>query len=85
MGENSIYSPARIIGFLTILPIGVIDRTFLNILPMQNPPKKLLEQLKGRIQLKHYSNRTGESYIQQIRHILFHKKRHPKEMGHPGD
>jgi site-specific recombinase XerD len=56
---------------------------FLNILPMQNLPKKLLEQVKDQIQLKHYSNRTEESYIQRIRHILFHNKRHPKAMGVP--
>jgi integron integrase len=57
---------------------------FLNILPMQNPPKKLLEQVKDQIRLKHYSYRTEETYTQWIRrYILFHNKRHPKEMGVP--
>jgi hypothetical protein len=47
---------------------------FLNILSMQNPPKKRLEQVKDQIRLKHYFNRTEESYIQRIRHILFHNQ-----------
>jgi hypothetical protein len=49
MIENSAYSIDRIIEFLTIMPIGVINRTFLNILPMPNPPKKLLEAFKDKI------------------------------------
>jgi site-specific recombinase XerD len=51
---------------------------------MQNPPKKLLEQVKDQIRLKHYSYRTEETYTQWIRrYILFHNKRHPKDMGVP--
>ncbi len=51
---------------------------------MEKPPKKLLEQVKDRIRLKHYSYRTEDTYIQLIRrYILFHNKRHPKEMGVP--
>jgi hypothetical protein len=48
---------------LLILLMGVINRMLLNILPMQNPPKKLLEQVKDQIQLKHYPYRTEETYI----------------------
>jgi Phage integrase, N-terminal SAM-like domain len=49
---------------------------------MQNPPKKLLEQVRDVIRLNHYSYRTEETYVQCIvRYILFHNKRHPKEMG----
>jgi hypothetical protein len=49
---------------------------------MQNPPKKLLEQVRDVIRLNHYSYRTEETYVQWIvRYILFHNKRHPKEMG----
>ncbi|MEM8806478.1 MAG: integron integrase, partial [Cyanobacteria bacterium P01_G01_bin.38] len=34
------------------------------------------------IRLKHYSYRTEQTYVQWIRrYILFHNKRHPKEMG----
>jgi len=45
-------------------------------------PKKLLEQVRDLIRLKHYSYRTEKTYIYWIRrYILFHQKRHPKEMG----
>jgi integron integrase len=61
-----------------------MDRNFLHNNPMENPPKKLLEQVSDRIRLKHYSYRTEETYIQWIRrYILFHNKRHPKDMGVP--
>ncbi|MFM2304610.1 MAG: hypothetical protein RLZZ135_2022 [Cyanobacteriota bacterium] len=51
---------------------------------MQNPPKKLLDQVRDAIRLKHYSYRTEETYVQLIvRYILFHNKRHPKDMGVP--
>jgi len=45
-------------------------------------PKKLLDQVRDVMRLKHYSIRTEESYVDWIkRYILFHKKRHPREMG----
>jgi Phage integrase, N-terminal SAM-like domain len=51
---------------------------------MQNPPKKLLDKVRDAIRLKHYSYRTEETYVQWIvRYILFHNKRHPKDMGVP--
>jgi len=51
---------------------------------MQNLPKKLLDQVRDAIRLKHYSYRTEETYVQWIvRYILFHNKRHPKDMGVP--
>ena len=51
---------------------------------MENRPKKLLEQVSDQIRLKHYSYRTEETYVQWIRrYIVFHNKRHPKEMGTP--
>ncbi|MCY7406850.1 MAG: integron integrase [Alkalinema sp. CAN_BIN05] len=51
---------------------------------MEKPPKKLLEQVRDQIRLKHYSYRTEDTYTQWIRrYILFHNKRHPKEMGVP--
>ncbi len=50
----------------------------------QNPPRKLLDQVRDAIRLKHYSYRTEETYVQWIRrYILFHNKRHPNEMGTP--
>jgi hypothetical protein len=46
------------------------------------PKKKLLDQVRDAIRLKHYSIRTEESYVNWIkRFILFHQKRHPREMG----
>jgi integron integrase len=44
--------------------------------------QKLLEQVRQKIRLKHYSIRTERSYVAWIRRfILFHGKRHPAEMG----
>lgn len=49
---------------------------------MENPPKKLLEQVSDAIRIKHYSLRTEKTYLEWIkRYILFHEKRHPAEMG----
>jgi integron integrase len=49
---------------------------------MEKPPKKLLDQVRDAIRLRHYSIRTEESYVTWIsRFILFHDKRHPNEMG----
>jgi hypothetical protein len=46
------------------------------------PPRKLLDQVRDTIRLKHYSYRTEQTYVQSIRRfILFHNKRHPQEMG----
>lgn len=46
------------------------------------PAKKLLDQARERARLKHYALRTEEAYVGWIkRFILFHKKRHPAEMG----
>ena len=48
------------------------------------PPRKLLDQVRDALRVKHYAYRTEESYIQWIRrYILFHNKRHPKEMAEP--
>jgi integron integrase len=47
-------------------------------------PKKLLDQMRDAIRIKHYSYRTEESYLDWARRfILFHNKRHPAEMGAP--
>lgn len=44
--------------------------------------KKLLDQMADKIRLKHYSHKTLESYTLWCRRfILFHGKRHPREMG----
>jgi integrase len=47
----------------------------------QKPPPKLLDQVRDAIRRKHYSIRTETSYADWIRrYILFHNKRHPKDM-----
>ena len=44
--------------------------------------KKLLDLYKESLRVRHYSHRTEETYISWVRqYILFHKKRHPREMG----
>ena len=44
--------------------------------------KKLLDQVRDVIRLKHYSLSTEKNYVSWIkRFILFHSKRHPKDMG----
>ena len=48
------------------------------------PPPKLLDQVRDRLRLKHYSLRTEQAYVGWIkRYIIFHGKRHPSEMGKP--
>jgi len=49
---------------------------------MNKPPKRLLDQVRDRIRMKHYSIRTEQAYASWIkRFILFHNKKHPKDMG----
>ncbi|MEM7771864.1 MAG: integron integrase [Cyanobacteria bacterium P01_A01_bin.37] len=50
---------------------------------MNSPqPPRLLDQVRQAIRLKHYSLKTEKSYVHYIRaFILFHNKRHPREMG----
>jgi len=43
---------------------------------------KLLDQVRDRIRLKHYSRRTEDVYLDWAkRYILYHNKTHPQEMG----
>ena len=43
---------------------------------------KLLDQVRGKIRLKHYSIRTEQAYVDWIRRfILFFGKRHPRDLG----
>ena len=46
-----------------------------------NSPR-LMDQVRDVLRVHHYSLRTEQSYLQWIRRfILFHGKRHPREMG----
>lgn len=52
--------------------------------PVASNPPKLLEQMREKLRVKHYSIRTEEQYLQWVRRfILFHRKRHPRDMGGP--
>jgi integron integrase len=48
------------------------------------PPQKLLDRMRDLLRTQHYSLRTEQAYVEWARrYILFHHKRHPKEMGVP--
>ena len=50
--------------------------------PETKKPPKLLDQVRERLRVKHYSIRTEQQYVQWARRfILFHDKRHPRELG----
>ena len=43
---------------------------------------RLLDQVRQKIRIKHYSIRTEQAYVDWIRrYILYHQKRHPQDMG----
>lgn len=45
-------------------------------------PPKLLDQVRDKLRVKHYSIRTEQTYLDWIkRYIFFYDKRHPKDMG----
>ena len=49
-----------------------------------SPPPKLLDQLRESLRVRRYSLRTEDAYVDWVRRfILFHGKRHPKELGAP--
>jgi hypothetical protein len=44
-------------------------------------PKKLLDQVRDTLRVKHYAYRTEEAYVDWIqRYILFHDQRHPQDL-----
>ncbi len=50
--------------------------------PRQENQPRLLDQVRNAIRVRHYSIRTEQAYVGWIkRFILFHGKRHPKDMG----
>ena len=49
---------------------------------MTQQPKKLLDQVRDAIRLKHYAYSTEKTYVYWAkRFVLYHNKRHPLEMG----
>ncbi len=50
----------------------------------ESRPPKFLDQLRASLRVRHYSLRTEDAYFDWARRfILFHGKRHPKDMGAP--
>ena len=50
----------------------------------QPAPRKLLDQVRDALRLKHYSIRTEQAYVNWItRFVRFHKLRHPATMAAP--
>jgi integron integrase len=48
----------------------------------QGQGPKLLDRMRSVLRVRHYSLRTEKSYLQWVkRYILFHHKRHPRDMG----
>lgn len=48
----------------------------------QMPEPKLLDQVRGKIRLKHYSIRTEQAYSDWIKRFVLHfGKRHPRDLG----
>jgi len=51
--------------------------------PVARAPR-LLEQVRSAVRSRHYSHRTEQTYVMWIRRfILYHRKRHPAQMGEP--
>lgn len=75
--------------FYADMSIGCFEMTVpfkdTNTHPALSPKTpKLLDQVRVKIRLKHYSIRTEQAYVDWIRRfILFHNKRHPADMGAP--
>ena len=59
------------------------DRTFSAFLVAEGPTsRKLLDVYRDALRVKHYSPRTEDTYLAWVKNfILFHNKRHPREMG----
>src|SRR5262249_9135103 len=67
---------------LRLLYEDVLDQP-VGELPQPRPPR-LLDQMRQVMRLGHYSRRTEKCYVQwAIRFILFHDKRHPRDMRAP--
>src|SRR6266542_2564250 len=76
--------PEKVAASLPNIQASHLDKTKADELatPLVQKPKKLLDQVSEALRTKHYAYRTEKTYIDWIkRYILFHKKRHPKEMG----
>jgi len=76
--------PEKVAASLPNIQASHLDKTKADELatPLVVKPKKLMDQVSEALRTKHYAYRTEKTYLDWIkRYILFHKKRHPKEMG----
>jgi integron integrase len=65
----------------TALASGTLDERWL---AREAPPRapRLLEVMRDALRARHYSRRTEKAYLGWVRrYILFHGRRHPREMG----
>jgi integron integrase len=52
--------------------------------PAASAPPRLMDQVRARLRVRHASPRTEECYVAWLRRfIIFHRRRHPAEMGAP--
>lgn len=63
-------------------PVGSPSALGVSLSSERSP--RLLDQVRAAVRTRHYSYRTEQTYVLWIkRFILFHGKRHPREMGAP--
>ena len=62
--------------------MATADEHPLSVAAGERGKRKLLDQVREALRVRHYSIRTEEAYVHWIRRfILFHGKRHPRDMG----
>lgn len=73
---------------MPVVPAVAASRKYLRPRPNQALPPlratRVLDQLRARLRLMHYSLRTEETYVYWVEaFIRFHRLRHPAEIGGP--
>jgi len=73
--------PVSVCNYYTTAKLG--RQSLVTKCRMGEPAKpRLLDQVRESLRVRHYSYRTEEQYLAWIRrYILFHHKRHPRDMG----
>jgi hypothetical protein len=61
---------------------GTLFATCASVSPPDPPQRRLMDQVRDAIRVRHYSRRTEEASVTWIRrYIVFHDKTHPSQMG----
>jgi integron integrase len=77
-----VYNPASVVQCREFIEGEIMAHPNLSDKNTTAKPPKLLDQVRDKLRVKHYSIRTEQTYIDWIkRYIFFHGKRHPKGMG----